>query len=283
MPPCASWRSNLDSCARAHASSTVNVRPAAFELRAASVVYQGRPALATADLVIEAGEALALVGPSGAGKTTLLRLLNGTLSPSAGSVLVDATELARLSPRELRRVRARVGFVHQDLALVPNVRAAANVLAGRIGTQGFLASLRTLALPSRAELAHVHALLARVGIGDKLFQRTDSLSGGQRQRVAIARALYQQPAALLADEPVSSVDPARARDTVALLRELCSERGLTLVISLHDLGLAREFFPRLVGMRAGEIVFDRATSAIDEREFGALYALDDGGRRDDEL
>jgi phosphonate transport system ATP-binding protein len=242
-------------------------------------VYGGRAALHAASLLVEPGEALALVGPSGAGKTTLLRLLCGAARPESGSVRVDDVDLDRLGPAALRAVRARIGFVHQDLALVPNLRVSQNVIAGRLGSLGLLASIRAMLLPALGDLERVSGILERVGIGEKLFQRTDSLSGGQRQRVAIARALYQDPRAILADEPVSSVDPARARDTIGLLRSLCAERGLTLVVSLHDLDLAREFFPRLVGLREGRIAFDRRTPEITEAEYDALYRLD--GRGDD--
>ena len=248
---------------------------AAFELRGTSVVYNGRPALDESNLVVRAGEAVALVGPSGAGKTTLLRLLTAAIRPTRGEVRLEDRALASLSPAELRAARTRIGFVHQDLALVPNIRVSQNVLAGKFGQRSFLGAARSMILPARADLERAAALLARVGIGDKLFQRTDSLSGGQRQRVAIARALFQEPSVLLADEPVSSVDPARARDTVALLRDVSAERGLTLVVSLHDLELAREFFPRLVGLRGGRIVFDRETSGIDAAEYRSLYRLDD--------
>ena len=113
----------------------------------------------------------------------------------------------------------------------------------------------------------------RVGIPEKLYERTDRLSGGQRQRVAIARALFQEPEALLADEPVSSVDPARARDTVALLADINRREGLTLCVSLHNLELARAFFPRLIGMRAGRIVFDRPTTELTDDVFASLYEL----------
>ena len=247
---------------------------AAFALERATVRYPSGAALDGATHAVAPGEAVALVGPSGAGKTTLLRLLNASVRPTGGTVRVDGEDLAELSAPGLREARARIGFVHQDLALVPNVRVSTNVLCGRLGRQSFLGALRSLALPRREELELAAALLTRVGIGEKLFERTDALSGGQRQRVAIARALYQQPSALLADEPVSSVDPARARDTVGLLAEVSRERGLTLVVSLHDFELARAFFPRLVGLRGGRVVFDLPAGEVDGRRAAELYRLD---------
>jgi phosphonate transport system ATP-binding protein len=249
---------------------------ATFRLKGATVLFRGATALSDVDLSIDAGERVALLGPSGAGKTTLLRLLNGTLRPTRGEVLVNGEGLSALSDRALRRLRSRIGFVHQDLNLVGNLRVSQNVLSGRLGRQSLLGSLKTLLLPSRAELARAHELLERVGIPEKLFERTDLLSGGQQQRVAIARTLMQDPLALLAAEPVSSVDPARARDAVGLLARICEESGITLVMSLHNLELAREFFPRLVGLRDGRAAFDRATEELTAEEFAALYHLDNG-------
>jgi len=124
-------------------------------------------------------------------------------------------------------------------------------------------------------LERVHALLEELGVGDKLFQRVDALSGGEQQRVAIARALYQQPGALLADEPLSALDPGRGREVLELLVRVAGERGLTLVLSLHDIGLARELLPRLVGLRAGRLVFDRPTEEVTDAEIEALYDLED--------
>ncbi len=249
------------------------MQSAAFHVRDVRVRYGELAALHDVTLDITPGEAVALVGPSGAGKTTLLRLLNGTLRPTSGAVTVNEQALGTLSNRELRRVRAHVGFVHQDLSLVPNLRVSQNVLAGKLGQVGLLGSLRLMLFPARRDLARAHAILERVGIAEKLFARTDQLSGGQRQRVALARALFQDPAALLADEPVSSVDPARARDTVELLTRISREENLTLVMSIHDLALARQHFGRLVGLRDGGVVFDRPTAEIDEGTFQSLYAL----------
>lgn len=246
---------------------------AGFRLTEVSVFYNGHPALDRISLDVAPGGAVGLVGPSGSGKTTLLRLLNGAVRPDRGRVEFNGRALSSLSPGELRRVRASVGFVHQDLRLMPNLSVAQNVIAGRLGRLSFPASARALLFPSKEYLLEAHAILERVGIPEKLYQRSDTLSGGQRQRVAIARALFQEPAAILADEPVSSVDPARARDTVGLLADICRERGLTLVMSLHNLDLARETFPRLVGLRRGRVVFDQAPSRISGEAFTSLYKL----------
>ncbi|MFP6614613.1 MAG: phosphonate ABC transporter ATP-binding protein [Pirellulales bacterium] len=245
----------------------------AFQLDGVTVQFPGVRALDGVSLSIAAGEQVALVGPSGSGKTTLLRLMNGTLRPTEGHVCALRQETLKLSAAQLRLLRMRIGFVHQDLSLVPNLRVLHNVLSGRLGGRSLVGSLRMMSLPTRNEAADVHRLLERVGIEEKLYQRTDRLSGGQQQRVAIARALYQQPEAVLADEPVSSVDPARARDTVRLLTDISKDEGLTLCMSLHNLELAREFFPRLVGMREGRIVFDRVTGDLSDGEFQTLYQL----------
>jgi phosphonate transport system ATP-binding protein len=246
-----------------------------LRLENVTVRYGALAALDRVSLSLAAGERVAMVGPSGAGKTTLLRLFNGSVRPTSGKVVVLGDDVSALSGRRLRRLRSRVGFVHQDLSLVPNQRVIRNVLAGRLGRQTFAGAVRRMVLPTRAETVEVHRILERVGIQDKLYERTDRLSGGQRQRVAIARALYQEPAVLLADEPVASVDPARARDTVSLLASISEESGLTLCISLHNLQLAREFFPRLVGLRRGRVVFDGLTAELTDAQFAELYRLSD--------
>ncbi len=143
---------------------------------------------------------------------------------------------------------------------MPNLRVVQNVLMGRFGRQRLLGSLRMMFRPAGADLEEVHRILERVGIAEKMFERVDRLSGGQAQRVAIARALYQRAGrCLLADEPVASVDPARARDLLELLTGISAEEGLTLGVSLHNPDLVREFFPRVVGLRDGRVVFDAAT------------------------
>jgi phosphonate transport system ATP-binding protein len=254
-------------------------QPQGFSLLNVRVRLGGRAVLHGVDLKVAAGEAVAILGPSGAGKTTLLRLLNGAVVPESGMVTVAGRDLAEMAGRELRDVRSGIGFIHQDLRLVPNLRVVQNVLMGRFGGQSFASSLRMMFKPITTDHEEVHRLLERVGIGEKMFERVDTLSGGQSQRVAIARALFQRPGILLADEPVSSVDPARAHALLTLLAEICAEEGLTLVVSVHDPELVRRHFGRVVGMRSGRVAFDEPTDRLDDTLLADLYRLD----RDDEL
>ncbi len=224
---------------------------------------------------IEKGERVAFIGPSGSGKTTLIRLINSMLVPDQGEVSVLEESVSQLGVRELRQLRSRIATIPQHLGLVENLTAIQNIILGQGGRRGTFRSLRDLLSPSREDTERIHGLLDRVGIGEKLFSRVSQLSGGQRQRVAIARALFQNPDVILADEPVSAVDPARARDTVELLCALSEEDGFTLCVSLHHIELAKEFFPRLIGLRAGKIVLDGAPETLREEELEDLYDLTD--------
>lgn len=248
-----------------------------FQVEQVGLVLAGAQILRDIDLEIGSGEQVAMIGPSGAGKTSLLRILCGGLEPSSGTVKLDGDEFPRLGNRggRLRELRSKVGFVHQDHALVPNLRVVQNVVAGRFGSRSFWQSFRSLVRPSQADQEQVLELLDRVGIGDKIFHRVDSLSGGQQQRAAIARALFQNPEALLADEPVASVDPARARAVLKLLISLSRERGLTLAVSLHDPRLAIELFPRVIGLRKGRVHFDLPSCQIPDQQLDDLYLLEE--------
>ena len=239
------------------------------------VEFSGRRALDGVSLEMQSGEHVALVGLSGAGKTTLLNTLTGMIAPGAGTVSIEGSVLSALSPRQLRVVRSSIGFVHQDFSLVPGLRVVQNVISGRLGSRSFLGGVRDVLFPSREAITQAHEILESVGIHDKLFERVDRLSGGERQRVAIARALFQRPRILLADEPVSSVDPARARATIALLGDICTKNGITLCVSLHNLDLAREFFPRLIALRAGKVAFDKSPAMATSAEFEDLYRFTD--------
>ncbi len=244
-----------------------------FQLDSVSLDFGEVKAVNDLSLIVKEGESFALIGPSGGGKTSLLRLFNTTLLPNSGQVHVLGKETSKLSPRELRALRSRIATIPQNLGLVPSLTALQNVLHGKGGQRSTLRSMKDLLHPSAADVEKVYALLDRVGIEEKLYQPVSRLSGGQQQRVAIARALFQEPTVLLADEPVSAVDPARARDLVTLLRELAEEHQLTLCMSLHDVDLAQEFFPRIIGMRQGEAQLDAAPNKISPKDLAGLYQL----------
>ena len=234
----------------------------------------GFRALHGLDLSLARGERVAVIGPSGAGKTSLIRLLGCALRPSSGRVELLGHNPWQLSAAELRRLRARIGTIHQAPPIPPRLLVITAILAGRLGTWPAWKGLASLLYP--ADIAGAQQVLARLDLADRLFERCDRLSGGQLQRVGIARVLYQQPELLLADEPVSALDPALALATVRLLVQDAAARGATLVASLHAVDLALACFARIVGIRAGRIVFDLPAAQVDDTLLHALYASEGG-------
>ncbi len=248
-----------------------------YELDGIGKVFgDGTAALADVSLTVGRGELIAFIGPSGAGKTTLFRILNLTLRPTGGRVRFDGRDVAALSDAALRQARTRIGTIYQQQNLVGRLRVVHNVLAGNLGRWSAVQALASLALP---RVAPAERALAQVGIQEKLWARTDELSGGQQQRVAIARVLVQDPDVILADEPVSSVDPSLAASIVRLLRDLSASADKTLCMNLHSVELALACFPRIVGIRDGRVQFDLAPDKVTDELLGELYA----GHHDDEL
>lgn len=240
----------------------------AAELSAVSVAYRGRVAVGPVSLAVASGETVALVGPSGAGKTSLLRVLAGQVRPSEGRACVAGRDLAGLPGRNaLPRL---VGLLPQSLDLVPQLSVRHNVQAGALGRWGLLRSLAALLLPLEHPPARVAA--ERVGLAHRWEQRVADLSGGEQQRVALARLLVQDPALLLADEPVASLDPARADDLLDLLCATARTDGRALVVSLHTPELARRHVDRVVGLR-GQVVFDLPATHVTRDLLDELYRL----------
>ena len=233
----------------------------------------GDLALTGVSLDVGRGEVLGLIGPSGAGKSTLIRCVNRLVEPSAGTISLNGTDLAGLSGGPLRRARRQIGMIFQEFALVERLTVMENLLSGRLGYTGFWASWFRR-FPDE-DIARAFQLLDRVGLAGMQDKRADALSGGQRQRVGIARALMQDPMLLLVDEPTASLDPKTSRQIMRLLLELCSERGLAAVVNIHDVVLASEFLPRIVGLRAGEIVYDGPSSALGPAVLTAIYGAED--------
>lgn len=206
-------------------------------------------------LQVERGERIALIGPSGAGKTTLFRLLNGTLRTTAGRVTFDGVDMEGRDEAAMRAMRRRIGTLYQAQHLVPQLPVFQNVLAGNLGAWSAWQALLSRLWPSRADLARARRCLELVEIPDKWSAPTYTLSGGERQRAAIARVLMQDPPVILADEPVSALDPALSREVLALLLGLQGAER-TLVVSLHTVDLALDYFPRIVALRHGKVFFD---------------------------
>ena len=202
-----------------------------FHLQDVGVDYGKTRALNGVSLGVEKGERVCLIGPSGGGKTTLLSLLNARVRATSGRVSVMGEDLAELGVKDLRAVRKSLSWVPQDLGLVGNLRVIQNVISGSGGRGGAAGYLRRVFFPKMKEAEEVHELLKRVGIGEKLYERAGRLSGGQKQRVAIARALFKNRRRSWRTEPVSAVDPERARKLVELLTKISSEDGRTLVMS----------------------------------------------------
>ena len=233
----------------------------------------GDRALKDVSLRLDAGEVIGLIGPSGAGKSTLIRCVNRLVEPSGGTITIGHEEGTSLGRSALRLWRRRIGMIFQEFALVERLTVMENVLSGRLGHTGFWASwFRRF---SSHDIARAYELLDRVGLSHMENKRADALSGGQRQRVGIARALMQAPDLLLVDEPTASLDPKTSRQIMRLIVELCQEQKLAAIINIHDVVLATDFLPRIVGLRAGEVVFDGPASQINETVLGAIYGQED--------
>jgi phosphonate transport system ATP-binding protein len=244
---------------------------ARLEARGVTFHYpDGTTALRDVDLRVAQGEIVAVLGRSGAGKSTLMRCLAGLQNPSSGEVLQDGRPHVGLRAAARRRARARIGLVFQEFQLVERATVLSNVLVGRLVHQPTLPSLFHVVRRADREIAVRSAI--RIGLTEQLRKRADALSGGQRQRVALARALAQQPEVLLADEPVANLDPVLARSVVDDIVRLVREEGLTAVLNLHDVELARRSADRLVGVRAGRILFDRPAAEVTQDDLDALYA-----------
>ena len=244
-------------------------------LEGVSVRYPGGPAqlrsaLQQVDLQIGSGEHVAVVGPSGAGKTTLLQVAACALRAQRGRVLLDGEDPWSIGSGRRRQLRGRLFLAPQVPPLPPRQRVVTAVLAGRLPAMSLASSLRSLLVP--LDIARAHAALAPFDLHDRLFDRVDRLSGGERQRVSLARALLAPARLWLLDEPLSSLDPVRAARALQILREQARLHGITLVVSMHQVQMALEHFPRAVGLRDGTISFDAPSSQVSAEQLRWLYA-----------
>ena len=233
----------------------------------------GDLALNQVDLEIPDAQVLALIGPSGAGKSTLIRCVNRLVEPTSGAATLNDINLTKLSSRALRKSRRKMGMIFQEYALVERLTVMENVLSGSLGYVGFWRSyFRKF---PKDDIKEAFRLLDRVGLLEMADKRADELSGGQRQRVGICRALIQDPDLLLVDEPTASLDPKTSRQIMRLINELCSERGLTAIINIHDVLLAQMFAQRIVGLANGEVVYDGKPEGLTPEVLTQIYGEED--------
>ena len=233
----------------------------------------GTEAISGVSFSVDEPQVVAIIGPSGAGKSTLIRCINRLVEPSSGHVMLDGTDVAALSKRELRKMRRRMGMIFQEYNLVDRLTVMENLLSGRLGYVNFWKAYRRKFPPD--DVAAAFELLDRVGLEGYQDTRADELSGGQRQRVGIARALMQQPDLLLVDEPTASLDPKTSRQIMRIIVELAHERGTPALVNIHDVGLAQSFSDRIIGLRQGEIVFDGTTANLNADVLTEIYGEED--------
>lgn len=241
-----------------------------IELNNVTKVFpNGVTGLKNINLTIHKGEFVCIIGLSGAGKSTLLRSLNRLNDVSEGEVKIAGESITHANARQLRRMRRNIGIIFQQFNLVRKNTVQKNVISGRLGYYSNWQTL--LGLFSKEDYARTEAALEKVGLADKLKDRSDSLSGGQQQRVSIARTIVQEADLILADEPVSALDPVTSETVMNDFKRLNEENERTIVINIHSVDLARRYASRIIGMRAGEIVFDGPAFAATDEKLNEIY------------
>lgn len=214
----------------------------------------GKEALREISFEVEAGEFVSIIGPSGAGKSTILRSINQLISIDLGEIWFQDTNLVTLKKKQLRQHRRNIGMIFQHYNLVSRLTAVENVLHGRLGYKSTMAG--SLGLYQEAEKKRAFELLAKVGLAEFAYTRCDQLSGGQQQRVGIARALMQEPALILCDEPIASLDPSASKVVMDYLRKVTREYGIACLVNLHQVEVALDYSDRVIGVNNGRVIFD---------------------------
>lgn len=244
-----------------------------IEIKNLEKVYpNGTVGISDINLKIEQGEVIVIIGPSGAGKSTLLRSINLLIRPSKGSICFDNHEITKLKEKQLRKIRGKIGMIFQHYNLVTRVSVIENVLHGALNRMSIWKGI--LGAYSDKDKEYALELLTELGLEEKASHRADELSGGQQQRVGICRALAQNPVLILADEPIASLDPKSSEVVMNSLKESCSKRNIACLINLHQVETAKQYATRIIGMRAGSIVFDGRPEELTAEMLDYIYHIE---------
>lgn len=218
---------------------------------------------------IGAGEFVSIIGPSGAGKSTLLRCINRMIEFNEGNIIFNNQDIGKLNKKELRKARTNIGMIFQHYNLVPRLTVIENVLHGRFGYKTTLQGV--LGRYTEEEKERAFFLLEKLGIADHAYKRCDQLSGGQQQRVGICRALIQDPALILCDEPIASLDPNSSKVIMDHLKSITSDMGITCLVNLHQVEVAQHYSDRIIGLNKGEIVFNGTSKQLTQEQIQLIY------------
>ncbi|MUK90319.1 phosphonate ABC transporter ATP-binding protein [Ornithinibacillus sp. L9] len=238
-----------------------------------SKLYDGETrVLKNVSFEANAGEFLSVIGPSGAGKSTLLRCINRMVEISGGKVKFDGIDVGAMKKKELRKLRTNIGMIFQHYNLVPRLTVIENVLHGRFGYKSTLQGV--LGRFTEEEKERAFFLLQKLGISEHAYKRCDQLSGGQQQRVGICRALIQEPKLILCDEPIASLDPNSSKVIMDYLKTISTELGITCIVNLHQVEVAKEYADRIIGLKEGEIVFDGPSKVLYRDQIEHIYGIE---------
>ncbi len=246
---------------------------ALLELKNVTKCYIGtKPALANVSFSVNEGEFVSVIGSSGSGKTTLLRCINRMIEPTYGEIYFDGVVVSKLRKHDLRKIRTKIGMIFQHHNLVERLTVIENVLHGRLGYKSTLAGV--LGNYTLEERRQAWEILEILGLEEHMYNRCDQLSGGQKQRVGIARALVQNPKMILCDEPIASLDPGSSKIIMDYLKNICRDRGITLIISLHQVNVALNYSHRVIGFSKGTINFDGTPPQFTRKRIAEIYGTE---------
>ena len=245
-----------------------------LEVRNLTKYYKDVKALSNVSFSIDKGEFVAVIGPSGSGKTTMIRCINRLINSSSGTISYNKLDMLKLGKKNLRQARAKLGMIFQHYNLVNRLTVIENVLHGRLGYKSTMAGV--FGIYTESEKRKAVEVLGLLGLEDFIYRRCDQLSGGQMQRVGIARALIQDPRMILCDEPISSLDPSSAKVIMDYLKKVQVEFGITILVNLHQVDVAKKYAKRILGFNSGEIVFDGPPSQLTRDIIYKIYGAETG-------